>query len=125
MVEPKVLIIEDNRFNMLLVSELLTLDGFRVVEAVTAEQGLELAHTANPDIILMDISLPGVDGLTATEWLKQSPDTAGIPIVAMTAHAMRGDREKALAAGCSGYISKPIEVASFTDTVRSHFAEAH
>jgi CheY-like chemotaxis protein len=94
--------------------------GYAVFEAVSAEKGIELAKTGSPDLILMDISLPGMDGLVATGILKQDPELKNIPIVALTAHAMRGDEEKALAAGCIGYITKPINTKAFSKTVAQY-----
>ncbi len=117
MVEVKVLVIEDNPMNLQLAVDLLEVAGFAVLQAETAEKGLELAKTELPDLIIMDISLPGMDGLTATGILKQDPDINDIPIVALTAHAMKGDEEKALSAGCIDYITKPIDVKSFPKTV--------
>ncbi len=113
MAEGKVLVIEDNPMNLQLAVDLLEVAGFAVLQAETAEKGIELAKTELPDLILMDISLPGMDGLTATGILKQDPDIKDIPIVALTAHAMKGDEEKALSAGCIDYITKPIDTKSF------------
>ena len=113
----QVLLIEDNELNMLLATELLQFAGFAVLQAGTAEEGIRLAKENRPDLILMDIALPGMDGLSATRVLKAEPATNHIPIVAMTAHAMLGDKEKALAAGCNGYITKPIDALEFANTV--------
>ncbi|NLH48598.1 MAG: response regulator [Myxococcales bacterium] len=113
----QVLLIEDNELNMLLATELLQFAGFAVLQAGTAEEGIRLAKQNRPDLILMDIALPGMDGLSATRVLKAEPETNHIPIVAMTAHAMLGDKEKALAAGCNGYITKPIDALEFANTV--------
>jgi CheY-like chemotaxis protein len=122
----KVLIIEDNPINMELVTDILTVAGYRVLQAEDAEIGIALARTEKPALILIDISLPGMDGLAATRILRQDPTTRDIPIVALTAHAMKGDREKILAAGCTGYISKPINtrtlpkmIADFIESVES------
>ncbi len=117
MAEGKVLVIEDNPMNRQLAVDLLEVAGFAVLQAETAEKGIELAKAELPDLILMDISLPGMDGLAATGILKQDPDTKDIPIVALTAHAMKGDEEKALSAGCIDYITKPIDTKSFPKTV--------
>ena len=108
-----ILIVEDNRRNMLLIRDLLRLHGFRTLEASDGEEGIARATADRPDLILMDLQLPGMDGLTVTRVLRQDPVTAAIPIVALTAHAMKGDRERALEAGCSGYIPKPIDTRCF------------
>ncbi|MES2973616.1 MAG: response regulator [Pseudomonadota bacterium] len=104
----RILIIEDNVANMKLASLLLHNAGHSVLRAVDAESGLTLAQSALPDLILMDLQLPGIDGLAATALLKRTPATSGIPVVALTALAMKEDQEKARAAGCDAYISKPL-----------------
>ncbi len=104
----RILIIEDNAANMKLASLLLQNAGHTALCAVDAEIGLTLARAALPDLILMDIQLPGMDGLAATALLKQDPMTAAIPIIALTAMAMKEDQEKTLAAGCDAYIAKPL-----------------
>lgn len=119
-----VLVVEDNAANMELVTDLLGVGGFRVLQAATAEDGIRLAKAEHPDLILMDIALPGMDGLQATRLLGEDPETGGIPVVALTAHAMSGDKEKALAAGCVGYITKPIDTRAFARTV-TLFLSAH
>ncbi len=98
----RVLIIEDNLLNMELVIDLLEAHGFTVFQARTAEEGLRVARNSMPELVLMDLSLPGMDGLAATQALKADPDTSHLPIVALTAHTMRGDEDLALAAGCDG-----------------------
>lgn len=103
-----ILIIEDNRANMKLASLLLSNAGHSVLSAVDAETGMMLARSHHPDLILMDIQLPGMDGLTATALLKQDPATAGIPIIALTALAMKEDQHKSRVAGCDAYIAKPL-----------------
>lgn len=115
----KILIIEDNPQNMKLACGVLEKSGHTVLQAVEATTGIELARQEKPDLVLMDIQLPGMDGLVATGLLRQNPDTAEIPIIALTAFAMKGDREKALAAGCDDYISKPIRYKEFLATVES------
>ncbi|MEW6350930.1 MAG: PAS domain S-box protein [Thermodesulfobacteriota bacterium] len=105
---PKVLVVEDDPANMKLTSAMLQLTGYEVVQAYGAEEGIRLAEEESPAVILMDISLPGMDGLAATRALKENPKTRGIPVIAVTAHAMQGDKERALAEGCDGYLSKPI-----------------
>lgn len=114
----KVLIVEDNLQNLELFREILDLKGFEVSTASSAEDGLELMKESRPDLILMDIGLPGMDGLTATRIIKNDPALSGIPIVALTAHAMSGDQERALEAGCDGYLTKPINTRNFPDQVR-------
>jgi two-component system cell cycle response regulator DivK len=104
----RILIIEDNAANMKLASLLLQNAGHVALCAVDAETGLTLARTGQPDLILMDIQLPGMDGLAATALLKKDPATAAIPIIALTAMAMKEDREKTRAAGCDAYIAKPL-----------------
>ena len=104
----RILIVEDNQANMKLVSILLERVGHTVLCAVDAETGMTLARAEYPDLILMDIQLPGMDGLAATALLKQDPATATIPVIALTALAMKDDKEKTLAAGCDAYIAKPL-----------------
>lgn len=104
----RILIVEDNPANMKLVSLLLTKVGHLPLCAVDAEVGLTMARVERPDLILMDVQLPGMDGLAATRLLKQDPATATIPIIALTALAMKEDQEKTRAAGCDGYIAKPL-----------------
>jgi len=106
-----VLIIEDNAANMKLARLLLSNAGHTVLCAVDAETGLMLARDQQPDLILMDIQLPGMDGLAATALLKQAPSTANIPVIALTAMAMKEDEEKSQIAGCDGYIAKPLRYA--------------
>ncbi len=118
MAEGKVLLIEDNPLNMELAVDLLEIGGFEVLKATTAEEGIELAKKETPDLILMDISLPGMDGLEATRILKKDKTVKDIPIVAMSAHAMTGDEEKAMKAGCVGYITKPIDTKSLVERVK-------
>ena len=104
----RILVIEDNPANMKLAILLLRNAGHSVLTAIDAESGLAMARAERPDLILMDIQLPGMDGLAATALLKQAPATARIPVIAVTAMAMTSDREKTRAAGCDGYISKPL-----------------
>ena len=114
----RILIVEDNEANMELATDLLEVAGFEVLQAATAEIGIELARSQLPDLIVMDIGLPGMDGLEATAILKADTATQAIAVLAATSHAMKGDQEKALAAGCDGYITKPIDTRTFADTVR-------
>ena len=106
---PKILLVEDNEMNRDMLSRRLIRRGYEVVMAVDGGAGVEMAHSEAPDLILMDMSLPVVDGWTATRQIKDDPATSQVPIIALTAHAMAGDREKALEAGCDDYDSKPIE----------------
>lgn len=105
----KVLLVEDNEMNWDMLSRRLRRKGYEVVIAVDGEQGVAMAQSEAPDLILMDISLPVLDGWEATRRIKAAPETQAIPVIALTAHAMTGDREKALAAGCDDYDTKPIE----------------
>jgi two-component system, cell cycle response regulator DivK len=115
-----ILIVEDNEKNLKLVRDLLQYHGFRTLEAVDAETGLQLAATNAPDLILMDIELPGMDGVTALEQLRADPVTAGIGVVAVTASVMPVDRERFTHAGFDGCIMKPIDVKSFPGEVLAH-----
>jgi two-component system, cell cycle response regulator DivK len=115
-----ILIVEDNEANQLLASSVLVRDGYRVELAASAKEAVERLATNQPDLILMDVQLPGEDGLGLTRRLKADPKTAMIPIVALTAHAMVGDREVALAAGCVGYIAKPINTRTLGEQVRRY-----
>ena len=115
---PLILLVEDNEVNQLLTSSVLEREGFAVDVAGNSLQALERLRARKPDLILMDIQLPGMDGLSFTRNLKSDPATALIPVVALTAHAMNGDREQSLAAGCVGYISKPIDTRTFGSQVR-------
>src|SRR5882762_8274231 len=121
----RILLIEDNALNVELATDLLVVRGFQVAHAVTAEEGLRLAAQTLPDLILMDLSLPGMDGLVATKALKANPATSRIPVIALTAHAMRGDQEIAFEAGCDGYLAKPIDVRSFALKVFEFIAAAN
>lgn len=116
--DPKtILVVEDNPLNLKLVRALLQKGRFRTLEAATAEQGIQMAREKRPDLILMDIQLPGMDGLSATRLLKQDASTKAIRVAALTSYAMEGDIEKAKDAGCEGYITKPIDTREFLDTV--------
>lgn len=105
----KILLVEDNEMNRDMLSRRLQRRGYDVVMAVDGEQGVSMASTEDPDIILMDISLPRIDGYEATRQIKADGETTNIPIIALTAHAMAGDRGKALEAGCNDYDTKPVE----------------
>src|SRR5205085_8949441 len=104
-----ILVVEDNEANQMLVRAVLELEGYQVELADSATEAVEQLSRVRPDLILMDVQLPGEDGLSLTRRLKADPATSAIPVVALTAHAMNGDRESALEAGCAGYISKPID----------------
>jgi two-component system cell cycle response regulator DivK len=115
--EKLVLHVEDNSDNRLLVRRLLQAYGYQVIEAENAARARQLVKTAHPDLILMDINMPDEDGYTLTNDLKAMPHLASVPIVAITANVMKGDRERTLSAGCDGYIEKPIDVDRFIDQV--------
>jgi CheY-like chemotaxis protein len=106
----KILLVEDNEMNRDMLSRRLQRKGYQVAIAVDGEQGVKLAQAETPDLILMDMTLPVLDGWEATRQLKATPSTRGIPVIALTAHAMSGDREKALEAGCDDFDTKPIEM---------------
>jgi CheY-like chemotaxis protein len=106
----KILLVEDNEMNRDMLSRRLERRGYQVIIAVDGEEGLRIAQTERPDLILMDMSLPLLDGWEVTRQLKATPQTRSIPIIALTAHAMAGDREKALEAGCDDYDTKPVEM---------------
>jgi len=106
----KILLVEDNEMNRDMLSRRLTRRGYDVAIAVDGEQGVAMARSEAPGLILMDMSLPGLDGWEATRQIKATPETRGIPVVALTAHAMAGDREKALAAGCDDFATKPEDL---------------
>lgn len=116
---PRVLIIDDNPLNVTLAQVVLSADGFEVESAADAHQAMQQINAFRPVLILMDIQLPGVDGLELTRQIKAEATTAHIVIVAFTAFAMRGDEEKMRTAGCDGYLSKPIEVGRFAAQIRS------
>ncbi len=120
MEKKKILIIEDNELNRKLIISLLEIGNYQVFEADDAESGIKLAGDAIPDLILMDIQLPGMDGLEATRLLKKDDRLKQTPIVAVTSYAMSGDEEKAIAAGCSGYITKPIRTRVFLEAIKSY-----
>lgn len=115
----KVLIIEDNQVNLKLACDFLRKTDYTLLTADNADQGIELARREQPDLILMDIRLPHIDGLAATRLLKEDTRTSGIKIVAVTAYAMKGDKERILAAGCDGYLAKPFRYAEFLALVKS------
>jgi two-component system cell cycle response regulator DivK len=116
----RILYIEDDFNNRILVRRILMAAGHDVNEADNAADGIHLAVQDPPDLILMDISMPGMDGLTATAEIRSSPDLAHIPVIAVTANVMEGDRERSLSAGCDGYIQKPIDVDTFADEISQY-----
>ena len=114
-----ILVIEDNELNRKLFCAMLEMGHYKVFAAENAETGLDMARKQRPDLILMDIQLPGMDGLTAASIIRKDPDLRGIPVVALTAYAMSEDEQKAFQAGCSGYISKPVDTRTFLDKIES------
>ena len=116
----RILVIEDNETNLYLMKFLLEKNGYAVIEAKTGIEGIERAVTEKPDLILMDIQLPDIDGLEATRKIRESEANSTVPILAVTSYAMTGDREKALKAGCSGYIEKPIDPETFTSIIKKY-----
>ncbi|HVI30770.1 response regulator [Phenylobacterium sp.] len=114
----KVLIVEDNELNMKLFHDLLEAQGYETLQTREGLAALSLAREHRPDLILMDIQLPEISGLEVTKWLKEDEDLASIPVVAVTAFAMKGDEERIREGGCEAYISKPISVSHFLDTIK-------
>lgn len=114
---PKILIVEDNEMNRDMLSRRLERRGFTVVMAVDGQQGVDMARSEKPDLVLMDMSLPVMDGWTATRTIKDDAELKTIPVIALTAHAMEGDREKAMAAGCDDYDTKPIELPRLLEKI--------
>ncbi|HKZ68744.1 MAG TPA: response regulator [Anaerolineales bacterium] len=119
----RVLYIEDNPDNQLLVRRVLMSEGYDVILAANGQDGLQLAKSAKPNVILVDINMPGVDGYTVTAALRQMSHLTQVPIIALTANVMKGDREKTLAAGCDGYIQKPIDIDSFPKQLARYIQE--
>jgi CheY-like chemotaxis protein len=117
----KILLVEDNEMNRDMLSRRLIKKGYEVVIAVDGKEGVDMAHSENPEIILLDMSLPVMDGWTAAGQLKGDPATQAIPIIALTAHAMAGDREKALEAGCDDYDTKPVEFKRLLGKIQAFF----
>jgi CheY-like chemotaxis protein len=114
---PKILIVEDNEMNRDMLSRRLERRGFAIVMAMDGQQGVEMTRSERPDLILMDMSLPIMDGWAATQAIKADPELSKIPVIALTAHAMAGDREKAMAAGCDDYDTKPIELPRLLEKI--------
>ncbi len=124
MSEKKILLVEDNPVNRRLAEFLLRSQGYQVRAATNAQEAFDTIKAERPDLILMYVQLPGMDGLEATRKIKAEPTTRDIPVVAVTSYAMKGDREKALAAGCSGYITKPIDKDTFVQEVATVLASS-
>ena len=120
MMSKKVLIVEDNELNMKLFHDLLDSQGYQTLQTREGLQAMALARQHSPDLILMDIQLPEISGLEVTKWLQDDEELAHIPVIAVTAFAMKGDEERIRQGGCEAYISKPISVMHFLETVRKH-----
>ncbi len=120
----KILLVEDNEMNRDMLSRRLKRRGYEVVIAVDGAAGVAMANLENPDLVLMDMSLPIMDGWEATKTLKANPDTSSIPVIALTAHAMSGDRAKALKAGCDDYDTKPIELSRLLGKIKAFLPDA-
>ena len=120
---PKILYVEDNEDNIFMLARRLEQQGFEVLVARDGEEGVAMAAAEAPDLILMDLGLPVLDGWAATRRLKAGPETRAIPVIAISAHAMDGDREKALAAGCDDYDTKPVSLPRLLEKVRAALAE--
>ena len=120
----KVMIVEDNELNMKLFNDLLEAQNYETIQTSNGLEALDLARAHRPDLILMDIQLPEVSGLEVTKWLKEDDDLARIPVIAVTAFAMKGDEERIRQGGCEAYISKPISVMRFLETVKSYLGDS-
>lgn len=120
----RVMIVEDNELNMKLFRDIIEASGYETIPTHNGLDALDLAREEKPDLILMDIQLPEVSGLEVTKWLKQDDDLHQIPVIAVTAFAMKGDEERIRQGGCEGYISKPISVPKFIETIKSYLGDA-
>ncbi len=120
----KVLIVEDNELNMKLFNDLLIAHGYQTIQTRNGVEAVDLARRNHPDLILMDIQLPEVSGLQVTQWIKDDEELRAIPVIAITAFAMKGDEEKIRQGGCEAYLSKPISVVKFLETVRNYIGDA-
>jgi two-component system cell cycle response regulator DivK len=120
----KVLVVEDNELNMKLFNDLLEATGYETIQTRSGLKAIDLAREHHPDLILMDIQLPEVSGLEVTKWIKEDDDLRSIPIIAVTAFAMKGDEERIRQGGCEAYLSKPISVGKFIETVKAYLGEA-
>ncbi len=118
-----VLVVEDNELNMKLFHDLLEANGYNIVQTRSGLEAIDLAREHRPDLILMDIQLPEVSGLEVTKWIKEDDDLRAIPVIAVTAFAMKGDEERIRQGGCEAYLSKPISVTKFLDTVKTYIGE--
>ena len=118
-----VLVVEDNELNMKLFHDLLEAKGYNIVQTRNGLEAIDLAREHRPDLILMDIQLPEVSGLEVTKWIKEDDDLRSIPVIAVTAFAMKGDEERIRQGGCEAYLSKPISVTKFLDTVKTYIGE--
>jgi two-component system cell cycle response regulator DivK len=125
MTDGRILYIEDNFDNRILIKRVLEAEGYTVIEAENGQVGLDLAKSSTPDLILMDINLPDIDGYECTLRLRKLEDAAKIPIVALTANVLEGDRQKAIDAGCDGYIAKPIDVDELPNQIATHLKNHH
>src|SRR4030095_7378009 len=122
--QPKtILVVEDNELNMKLFHDLLEAHGYNILQTRDGMEALKLARQHRPDLILMDIQLPEVSGLEVTKWIKEDDDLRAIPVIAVTAFAMKGDEERIRQGGCEAYLSKPISVATFLSTVKSYLGD--
>jgi two-component system cell cycle response regulator DivK len=121
----RILVVEDNELNLKLVRDVLCYAGYQVIEARSGEQGVELAAECRPDLVLMDLQLPGIDGTETLRQLRASPLTQGVPVVAVTAFAMREDRDQAFRSGFDGYVEKPFSVRELPAQVRAFLQDGH
>jgi two-component system cell cycle response regulator DivK len=119
-----VLVVEDNELNMKLFHDLLEASGYNIVQTRNGLEAIDLARSHRPDLILMDIQLPEISGLEVTKWIKEDDDLRAIPVIAVTAFAMKGDEERIRQGGCEAYLSKPISVTKFIETVKSYLGES-
>ena len=119
-----ILIVEDNELNMKLFNDLLEANGYEIIKTRNGLEALDLARAHKPDLILMDIQLPEVSGLEVTKWLKEDDELHKIPVIAVTAFDMKGDEERIRQGGCEAYISKPISVGSFVETIKFHIGDS-
>jgi two-component system cell cycle response regulator DivK len=120
----RILVVEDQEDNRRILRDLLTSVGYEVIEAITGEEGVALAVTGHPDLILMDIQLPGIDGYEATRRVRAHPDLRQVPIIAVTSYALSGDDVKAMEAGCNGYIPKPFSPRALLAKIREYLPQA-
>jgi two-component system cell cycle response regulator DivK len=118
--QKSILIVEDNELNMKLFNDLLEAHGYKTLQTRSGVEAVKLARLHKPDLILMDIQLPEVSGLQVTQWIKEEEDLRHIPVIAITAFAMKGDEEKIRQGGCEAYVSKPISIVKFLETVREY-----